>query len=279
VKNLCVVAVVGIASALSVNARVLAADLPEKTVYQVPVVAPVWSWSGIYIGGDVGAKWANTTWTTTSIALPGFAVVVDRSSPRDYDSSGLRLGGYVGHSWQFAPRWVVGVEADWAYANKKVATAGIPGCSILCIVGFPGPGADASSVKMGWDASARARVGFLVLPNLLAYGTGGIAWQHFEASATCQHSGPDPICIILPGSPFATVTNKVTRTGWTIGGGLEARISGNWLLRGEYRYSDFGTWGNAFNLGLPSGSPTIVNSQLKITTQIATLGIAYKFGP
>jgi outer membrane immunogenic protein len=116
-----------------------------------------------------------------------------------------------------------------------------------------------------------------VLPNLLAYGTGGVAWQHVETSATCQHSGPDPLCIILPGNPFATVTNSTTRTGWTIGGGLEASIYGNWLLRGEYRYSDFGTWDNSFNLGLPGGVPTFVNSQLKIKTQIATFGIAYKF--
>lgn len=192
-KNLCVVAVVGTASALSVNARVLAADLPEKTVYQVPVVAPVWSWSGIYIGGDVGAKWANNTWTTTSIALPGFAVVVDRSSPRDYDSSGLRLGGYVGHSWQFAPRWVVGVEADWAYANKKVATAGIPGCSILCIVGFPGPGADASSVKMGWDASARARVGIFSVaePFGLWHGRNCLAAFRGVSNLSAQRARPN----------------------------------------------------------------------------------------
>jgi outer membrane immunogenic protein len=277
-KDLCVVAVVSIASALSINAHALAADLPERLTYKAPVVGPVWDWTGTYLGGGVGAKWADTTWTTTSIVYPFFAAVVDRSSPRDYDSSGLRLGGYFGYNWQFAPQWVAGVEADWAYANKKVATAGIPGCSIVCIVGFPGPGVDVSSVKMGWDASARVRLGFLLTPNLLAYGTGGIAWQHFEASATCQHTLPDPICVVLPGSPFASVTNKVTRTGWTIGGGLEARISGNWLLRGEYRYSDFGTKDNSFNLGLP-GATTIVNSQLKITTQIATLGIAYKFGP
>jgi outer membrane immunogenic protein len=96
---------------------------------------------------------------------------------------------------------------------------------------------DTSSVKMGWDAGIRARLGYLVTPNLLAYGTGGVAWQDIQTSATCQHSDADPLCFGFPGNPFKTVTNKVTRTGGTIGGGLETRVSGNWLVRGEYRYS------------------------------------------
>src|SRR5262249_48334417 len=41
--------------------------------------------------------------------------------------------------------------------------------------------------------------------------------------------------------------------------------------------SAWGPWDNSFNLGLPGGIPTIVNSQLKTTTQITTFGIAYKF--
>jgi outer membrane immunogenic protein len=133
---------------------------------------------------------------------------------------------------------------------------------------------------MGWDASVRARLGYLVLPNLMAYGPGGIAWQHFETSVTCQFSLPDPACFETAGNPFATATDSTNRTGWTIGVGLEARISGNWLLRGEYRYSDFGTWSNSFFLNVPgSAGPTLINSRLRITTQIATVGIAYKFGP
>jgi outer membrane immunogenic protein len=271
------IAAVAAISTISLPQTTSAADLPYKAPAYVPPLPLAYTWTGFYVGGEIGAKWADPKWTTISIIEPGFATVVDRSSPRDYDLTALRVGGYLGYNWQFAPRWLVGVEGDWAYAHKGEITAGIPGCSILCTGGFPGPQATTSSVTMGWDASARVRLGFLVLPNLLAYGTGGVAWQHFEASATCQHSGPDPLCIILPGNPFATVTNKVTRTGWTIGGGLETKLSENWLLRGEYRYSDFGTWDNSFNLGLPGGISTIVNSQLKITTQIATVGVAYKF--
>jgi outer membrane immunogenic protein len=254
-----------------------AADMAVKApVYKAPPA--VLSWTGFYVGAELGGEWAHTTWTTTSL-IDGDALPIDASSPRNYDPSGLRVGGYLGYNWQFAPQWVASIEVDAAHADKTVTAAGFPGCSIHCSNGLPGPGVDTTSVKMGWDASARARLGYLVLPSLLVYGTGGIAWQNFQTSATCQHSGPDPICFSMLGNPFVTATNDATRAGWTIGGGLEARVWGNWLLRGEYRYSDFGTWSNQFNLTLPGGRLDIESSQLKITTQTATLGIAYKFGP
>ena len=143
----------------------------------------------------------------------------------------------------------------------------------------PGPGADLSSVKMGWDASVRARLGFLVTPQVLLYGTGGVAWQQLEASGTCQHSAPDPLCLVEAGNPFSTVTNSTVRTGWTIGGGLETNIFGNWLARAEYRFSDFGTWNNVFNFNVPGEAPgtDTYRFHLKATTHIATFGLAYKF--
>jgi outer membrane immunogenic protein len=259
----------------------IAADmvLPYKGPPLLP--GPVFSWTGFYVGAALGAKWADTTWTTTSFSEPGtgFFPDVDTSSPRNYDLSSLRYGGYVGYNWQVMPQWVWGLEADFAGANKTVTTAGIPGCSTLCVAGFPGPQADTSSVKIGWDASVRARLGYLVSPDLLAYVTGGIAWQDVQTSATCQHSTPDPLCVAAAGNPFATGTASMILGGWTIGGGLEYRISGNWLLRGEYRYSDFSTWnGNVLDLSVPS-SPAFVGHSLKVTTQTATAGITYKFGP
>jgi outer membrane immunogenic protein len=231
-----------IAAIALIGTPALAADLARKMPVKAPPPppAPVFSWTGFYAGVELGAKWADTTWTTTSLSSGGGFFPVDASSPRNYDPSGFRWGGYVGYHWQVFSQWLWGVEADWAGANKTDTAAGIPGCTIGC-PSPPGPGADTSSVKMGWDASVRARLGYLVTPDILAYATGGIAWQRVEASATCQHSGPDPLCFALAGDPFATGTNSKILTGWTVGGGLEYRIYGNWLLRGEYRYSNFGT--------------------------------------
>jgi outer membrane immunogenic protein len=239
--------------------------------------AAVSTWSGFYVGGELGAKWTDTTWTTTSVVDALTPVVLDASSPRNYDPTGVRGGIYLGYNHQFAPQWVAGVEVDWADARKTTAAAGIPGCSILCL-GDPGPVADLSSVTMGWDASARARLGYLLMPNLLVYGTGGIAWQKVESSATCQFSGPDPVCEGNPGAPFATASSSTIRTGWTVGAGIESRIAQNWILRGEYRYAGFGTWNVQSNL-IDGAAVTNLGYQVKISTQIATLGIAYKFAP
>jgi outer membrane immunogenic protein len=263
--------------AVNMGGAAMAADIPVKAPR--PVVYDNWDngWGGFYVGAALGAKWGHTTWTTTAITNPPFFPVVDASSPRNYDPKSFRFGGYLGYNWQFASQWVAGLEVDFGWADKTVTTAGIPGCSIACVVGFPGPLSDLSSVRMRWDASARGRLGYIVTPNVLFYGTGGIAWQNIETSATCQHSAPDPLCLFLPGNPFVTATNSVTRVGWTLGAGLEAKLSGNWIARGEYRYANFGTWNDVLNLSLPGAATTVVYG-LKVETHIATFGLAYKFG-
>jgi outer membrane immunogenic protein len=132
---------------------------------------------------------------------------------------------------------------------------------------------------MGWDASARARMGYLLSPALLIYGTGGVAWQRIETSASCEFSPFDAVCF-GSGNAFATVSNSAIRTGWTVGGGVETKISESLIARAEYRYSDFGTWNNIqANLNTTDAfSPTNIAYQLKLHTQIATAGIAYQFG-
>jgi hypothetical protein len=92
--------------------------------------------------------------------------------------------------------------------------AGLPGCSIECFTGFPGPGVDVSSVRMGWDASARTRLGYWVTPELLLYGTGGVAWQDVRTSGTCQPSVPDRFCLVLPGNRFGEPLQVIDLRCW-----------------------------------------------------------------
>jgi opacity protein-like surface antigen len=62
-----------------------------------------------------------------------------------------------------------------------------------------------------------------------------------QASAACQHSDDDPICFanVAIGGPFDTQTHNRVLPGWTVGAGLEAKIYGNLLLRGEYRFAQY----------------------------------------
>ena len=134
--------------------------------------ASAWDWSGAYLGGAIGAKWTDLTWSTISTEDPPFTFsTVDASSPRHFNPFGPRVGVYGGYNWQ-SRMWVYGLEFDAAYANKTAASVGIPGCTIQCTIGFPGPGVDTSSVRMGSDASVRARIGYLMTPSVLLYATG-----------------------------------------------------------------------------------------------------------
>jgi outer membrane immunogenic protein len=253
----------------------MATDMPLKAPARV---APAWDWSGFYLGGAVGAKSADTTWTTTSTIDPPFTFSdVDASSPRDFRPFGPRVGVYGGFNRQNRA-WVYGVEFDVAYANKTASSVGIPGCTIQCTIGSPGPGVDTSSVRMGSDASLRARVGYLATPGLLLYATGGVAWQQIETSGFCQHSFADPQCQFAPPTPFDLETDSRILTGWTLGGGIESRIFGNWLFRGEYRYADFGTFTGAFPFSFPGFPPGVdtLRYNLSVITHTATLGLAYK---
>ena len=64
--------------------------------------------------------------------------------------------------------------------------------------------------------------------------------------------------------------------GWTVGGGIEAAVWNNWLLRADYRYADFGTFNHTFPLGPTAGGDPMVST--RIATHTMSLGLAYKFG-
>jgi len=259
---------------------VFAADMPVKM--PVDQIAPIASdWAGPYVGFALGGRWTDANWTTTQlIDPPSLAVgtaVVDASSPDRFTPAGLRLGGYAGYNWRIG-RWLYGLEIDAAWSNARDTHAGVPGCRIVCNAGFPGPGADSSFIRALWDASLRPRVGYIVMPETLIYGTAGIALQGIEVSGTCANTLDDPLCLNSP--PFAakTQTDRHTLTGWTVGGGIERKF-GAWLLRGEYRYSDFGTATGVLFAGQPSADPgsDAVHYSVSIRTHTATLGLAYRF--
>lgn len=258
----------------------MAADLPAKA--PVSAAAPIGSgWAGPYVGLALGARWSDAKWTTTQVTAPPSplfgTVAIDGSSPDRFSPAGLRVGGYAGYNWQTGP-WVYGIEIDAAWSDATDTHRGVPGCRIECSAGFPGPGVDSSFVRTRWDVSLRPRVGYLVTPETLVYGTGGVAWQSVDVSGTCANTLADPLCLLSPPFAIKTETNNHIRTGWTVGGGVERRF-GAWLLRGEYRYSDFGTATGVLFAGQPAASPgadTLYYS-VAVRTHTATAGLAYRF--
>jgi outer membrane immunogenic protein len=266
------IAGVGIA-ALGVTPA-LAADIAARPV-KAPIAAPYFdTWSGIYAGLSIGARWTETDWTTTCLqptlgtcaaGAAAFPTRIVTDNPSNFDMTGIRVGGYLGWNWQIS-NWVIGLEGDIAWADNEETHAGIPGTFVTP----PGPGLDIARVRDTWDASIRARVGWLMTPTWLIYATGGVAFLHKEVSATCGATlFPVGWCIGPNGGSASD-----TLTGWTLGAGVEFKLARNWIIRGEYRYTDYDSLGARFFANVPADTIDLVVDQ---KTHTAYLGISYLF--
>jgi outer membrane immunogenic protein len=187
-----------------------AADL-SRPVYKAPPPAPVlFSWTGFYIGANIGGKWAQTDDTLTA-----GATTVTFSNDT---ASSVIGGGQIGYNWQTGA-WVFGIEGDIDAQdfsrNRVVATA----------IGPFIPG-DAFSVESRWQASLRGRIGYAAWDRTLLYVTGGAAWTNIKGTASLVGIG--------------VFSNDKTVTGGTVGLGLEYAVTNNLSLGIEGRWSFYG---------------------------------------
>jgi len=280
--------VVGIAIAALIAGPAIAADMPA------PAPVAVESWTGFYAGASLGGRFTDSNWMTTclSVGAPGGIGCpvnlvgqngsrLQMSNPSAFASGTLRPSVYVGYNWQIGS-WVVGAEADAGWGKARNDMKGIPGAENLAPAASPG--LDTAAVSTTWDASLRARAGFLIGTNVLLYATGGASWIHMETSAYCGSprnlvgwcAGPAG-----PGSNLNTESiASTTRVGWTAGVGAEAMLWSNWLTRIEYRYANYGTYGFTLFPGsgaCGAGCDTIA-AEATLRTHTVLVGFAYKFG-
>jgi outer membrane immunogenic protein len=277
-----IIAVAGSAAAFVIGPA-LAADMPLKAP---PAPAPVVTWTGGYLGVGIGEQWGSTRWTTTCFAQadvgdqplnfgscvnPDPAInVIDGSSPHTFKTTSLRGTMYGGFNLQ-TNNWVWGMEVQFGIGDGRRTFAGIPGCSAYAIPCY-GNGEN-TQIALDYDGSMRARAGYLVTPNILAYGTAGLAFQTVRSSATCAIDGATHFYCQTPASSF----HHEALFGWTGGGGLEWRYK-QYVFRGEYRYSDYGHTDVSYfqpDSSLGQG----IHTSLHTTTQMAYFGMSYLWGP
>ena len=203
--------VAAIATLLTVPAY--AADMPVKAPPPPPV--PVWSWTGLYIGLEGGAGWADTQQTDTAGTTSG-----------PYHQSGGLFGGTIGYNRQIN-NVVLGAEADMSWAGIDGSVI-LPG---LCTAG----GGTVCFTNMHWLNTDRVRLG-------VAFGNNGVSWMPYItgglAGAEIQ-SGQLSCSTPIPGA----IASCGTHDEWAgvVGGGVEAMFARNWSAKIEYLHTDFGT--------------------------------------
>jgi opacity protein-like surface antigen len=127
------------------------------------------------------------------------------------------------------------------------------------------------SQKLEWFATLRGRLGAMVTPGAIAYVTGGLAVGEVMTPGTVFGFDGD-------GNPVNTiVSSHNTKAGWTAGGGVEARLFGNWTGKLEYLYLDLGTITTVPTPAPASTVATAFNS--RVTDNVVRLGVNYKFDP
>ena len=129
----------------------------------------------------VGQHWDRADWTTNGFNIAGIpSPPFSADTGASFGAEPARFGGYFGYNYQIDSNWLVGLEADiGAAAGSSRSLVGIPDTGI----GFATPaGANLSqtTVEMPWDGSLGVRAGYLIAPNVLLYGTGGVAFQEIK---------------------------------------------------------------------------------------------------
>lgn len=254
---------------LSLLSPASAADIAYKA-RQAPD-GPSLNWSGFYAGlhGGWGNSYDDAAISGTN-TVAGF-VVATGAVPGSLktEANGWLIGGHVGYNQQFGS-FVLGLEGTLAWTDIE----GSAGQTLtLAPLGIPVGITSNSSTGLDWLGTIEARAGLLLTDRFLVFAKGGFAFgkAHSETSAT----------LVAPAPFGATAAGSVsdTRTGWTVGGGVEYAIAPNWTLRGDYSYVDLGSETYAFGavVGGPGGIPVTFQAHQDFTYHLVKVGTSLKF--
>jgi len=237
----------------------MAADMPLKAP---PVPRVVRDWTGFYIGIHGGYGWARPG--ISDLDLNNFVNGNENLSFHTPKLRGGVFGGHAGYNWQWSQRGVVGLEIDYSAANIKRTQEAVLDPPLTT---DPPPTTRTLQSRLDSLASARARVGFLVSPEFLLYGTGGAAWGHTKFSDT------------FVSDEVSVARASANHFGWVAGAGGEWKLwNSGLMLRVEYLHYGFGSASLAFDTTVDNSKQSSFNVPLdRLTTNVVRAGVSYKF--
>jgi outer membrane immunogenic protein len=228
----------GVCASALVAGSALAADLPLKARPAPVAPIPVFSWTGFYLGANIGGAWSNST-LTDNVTGANFST----------NNSGFIGGGQFGYNWQVNNNWVLGIEGDIDGTSIHKTSNAVP-------TAF---GTLQGSLNTDWIATLAGRVGY-TFDHWMIYGKGGGAWV--QNSATLNN---------LTTGASASVSN--TNSGWMAGVGAEWAFAGPWSAKIEYNHIGLDNWSPS-----TSGVILNDRLNLSRNIDLVKFGINYRFG-
>jgi outer membrane immunogenic protein len=222
---------------------VFAADVGRPApVYTKAPIAPVWSWTGLYIGGQVGGGWARTSWDDDFNCAVGVLCDSNKQNP-----SGVVAGGQIGARWQTGP-WVLGIEGTGAWTDIKATDPSTCTKGVNTCIGLP------------FDVHHTTKIEQLYTGTVSA----GYAWNQTLWYAKGGWAGADIVRNTVGFAGATGITSgdvNMWSNGWTVGTGVEYMLTKNFSLGLEYDYARLREGGfqvRTFIIG--AGTPAFLNN-------------------
>jgi outer membrane immunogenic protein len=170
------------ATVLALAATASAADMPTRYNQGRLAYAPIYNWTGFYLGINGGGAWGTSKWDSVG----------------SFDVTGFMIGATVGYNWQVS-NFVFGLEGDYDWTNIDGSNGAW--CPTGC------------TTSNGWLATVRGRIGY-AFDRFLPYVTGGLAIGDIKATQPGFVGGHDTDVgySVGGGFEFAITMNG----GWTV---------------------------------------------------------------
>lgn len=234
-----------IPAVLGLAGTATAADLGQRApIPGAPaIVAPAFTWTGLYAGGQVGYTWGKDV-TKEFLTFPYMYIGLQNS----FNPTGFVGGLHVGANVQYGSL-VAGAEIDADLGRVKGGFVDPPAAPF-------NPGGRGAT-ELGAHGSIRARLGF-AFGHTMIYGAGGFAMGKLQAT--------------YYNWPGTGETFKRNLYGYTIGAGVEHALTNNITVRAEYRLTGYELIKNNSQVAFPGFTGT--QEPRYHTTRI---GVSYKF--
>ena len=240
----------------------MAADLPMRSAppaYMAPV--PVFTWTGLYAGVNAGAAFGNHG----AALRPNFTTT--ETFGKSKDDVGFVGGAQIGYNWQNGA-FVYGLEADADYLGLNNGGSYSQTSSVFVPNGTFSAKRDSGD---GFLGTVRGRVGYAVIPRMLVYATGGLAYGQVGSNYT---SASFTNLAGVTTANFTANGNDDIRIGYAVGGGVEYALTDRISAKAEYIYADLGKK-NYTLTNVASGAT--FSGRSDGTAQLARVGLNYKF--